>query len=281
MGKDFVYLASTSPRRRGLLHQIGVRFELVATAVDEARLPAETPAEYVVRVARAKAQAAHAVLGSAALVLAADTAVVLDERILGKPEDARAAERMLAALSGRTHRVFTAVALQGANRVETRLSSNEVRMRATTLAERRAYCASGEPLDKAGGYAIQGLAAVFIEHLAGSDSGVTGNEAAKIAQDGTIREGERVAGRLKLVRFESATDIERESGARFRARTDVEPVATEARVIGGSLEAANVTVVDRMASLVEISRAFEGLQRGISVLSNDIDGRAIAELGSR
>jgi flagellar basal body rod protein FlgG len=108
-----------------------------------------------------------------------------------------------------------------------------------------------------------------------------GTGAVKIAQDGTILEGEQVAGRLKLVRFDSATDIERESGARFRARTDVTPGATTARVIGGSLEAANVTVVDRMATLVEISRAFEGLQRGISVLSNDIDGRAISELGRR
>jgi flagellar basal-body rod protein FlgF len=110
---------------------------------------------------------------------------------------------------------------------------------------------------------------------------LTGNAPVKIAQDGTIREGERVAGRLKLVRFESATDIERESGARFRARPGVEPAATDARVIGGSLESANVTLVERMASLVEISRAFEGLQRGISVLANDIDGRAIAELGKR
>lgn len=174
MGKDFVYLASASPRRRELLRQIGVRFELAAAAVDEARMPDETPAEYVVRVARAKAEAAHAVHGAGALILAADTAVVLDDRILGKPEDARAAERMLAALSGRTHRVFTAVALQGDNRVETRFSSSEVRMRATTPGERRAYCASGEPLDKAGGYAIQGLAAIFIEHLAGSYSGVMG-----------------------------------------------------------------------------------------------------------
>src|SRR5690606_27524681 len=174
MGKDFVYLASASPRRRELLRQIGVRFEPAATAVDEARVPGETPAEYVVRVTRAKAQAAHAVLGRAALVLAADTAVVLDDRILGKPEDARAAEHMLASLSGRTHRVYTAVALQGDDRVETRFSSSEVRMRTTTLGERRAYCASGEPLDKAGGYAIQGLAAVFIEHLAGSYSGVMG-----------------------------------------------------------------------------------------------------------
>jgi flagellar basal-body rod protein FlgF len=102
-----------------------------------------------------------------------------------------------------------------------------------------------------------------------------------IGEDGTIREGERLAGRLKLVRFDAATDLERETGATFRARPDATPAVATARVIGGSLEAANVTVVDRMASLVEISRAFEGLQRGISVLSNDIDGRAITELGRR
>jgi flagellar basal-body rod protein FlgF len=109
-----------------------------------------------------------------------------------------------------------------------------------------------------------------------------GNGPVNIAADGTIREGEQVAGRLKLVTFASASDIERESGARFRARLDAVPAAAAtARIIGSSLESANVTVVDRMASLVEISRAFEGLQRGISVLSNDIDGRAIAELGRR
>jgi flagellar basal-body rod protein FlgF len=108
-----------------------------------------------------------------------------------------------------------------------------------------------------------------------------GTGTVNIGQDGTIRAGEQVAGRLKLVRFNAASEIEREAGARFRARPDVTPGAATARILGGSLEAANVTVVDRMASLVQISRAFEGLQRGISVLSNDIDGRAITELGRR
>jgi flagellar basal-body rod protein FlgF len=108
-----------------------------------------------------------------------------------------------------------------------------------------------------------------------------GTGTVNIGQDGTIRDGERVAGRLKLVRFGAASEIEREAGARFRARPEVTPGAATARILGGSLEAANVTVVDRMASLVQISRAFEGLQRGISVLSNDIDGRAITELGRR
>ena len=103
----------------------------------------------------------------------------------------------------------------------------------------------------------------------------------KIAEDGTVREDDALAGRLKVVTFNAAGDIARESGARFRAADSVTPAPSEARVVGGSLEAANVSVVDRMAALTEISRAFEGLQRGISVLANDIDGRAISELGRR
>ena len=107
-----------------------------------------------------------------------------------------------------------------------------------------------------------------------------GNEPAIIEEDGTIRAGATVAGRLKVVTFDEA-GIERESGARFRAAAGITPRPSSARVIGGSLEAANVTVVDRMATLTGITRAFEGLQRGISVLANDIDGRAIAELGRK
>lgn len=103
-----------------------------------------------------------------------------------------------------------------------------------------------------------------------------------IAEDGTIRTGETVAGRLKVISFKAPEDAERESGARFRAAADRTPeAATDVRVVAGSLESANVTVVDRMAALTEISRAFESLQRGISVLANDIDGRAITELGRR
>lgn len=103
----------------------------------------------------------------------------------------------------------------------------------------------------------------------------------KIEENGAIRVGDAVAGRLKVVNFDAPQDIERESGARFRAAPNATPGAASARVVGGSLEAANVSVVDRMAALTEITRAFEGLQRGISVLSNDIDGRAITELGRR
>ena len=104
----------------------------------------------------------------------------------------------------------------------------------------------------------------------------------KIGEDGTIRVNGTVAGRLKVVTFNAPGEIERESGARFRAASGVTPVdATDPRVVGGSLEAANVSVVERMATLTEITRAFEGLQRGISVLANDVDGRAITELGKR
>ena len=118
--------------------------------------------------------------------------------------------------------------------------------------------------------------------VVGDDGPITlGNGPVKIAEDGTIRENDVVAGRLKVVTFNATGDIERESGARFRAAPGITPAASQAQLVGGSLEAANVSVVDRMAALTEISRAFEGLQRGISVLANDIDGRAISELGRR
>jgi flagellar basal body rod protein FlgG len=108
-----------------------------------------------------------------------------------------------------------------------------------------------------------------------------GNGLVKIGTDGTIEAGGVLAGRLKVVAFDAPEDLARESGARFRAAPGVTPAASTARVIGGSLESANVSVIERMATLTEITRAFEGLQRGISVLANDIDGRAIAELGRR
>jgi flagellar basal-body rod protein FlgF len=108
-----------------------------------------------------------------------------------------------------------------------------------------------------------------------------GPGAISIAEDGSIRTGETVAGRLKVVTFAADGDIERESGARFRAATEATPMAANTRVVGGSLEAANVSVVDRIAALTEIRRAFEGLQKSITLLSTDIDGRAINELGRR
>jgi septum formation protein len=178
MRKDFVYLASASPRRSELLRQIGVPFEVRPAAIAEDPLPGEAAAAYVQRLASEKAATVWRALEQGAEpprpVLAADTAVVLDGRVLGKPADTAQAEAMLAELSGRAHRVLTAVTLKTHEAADTLLSESEVRFRATTAAERRAYCASGEPFDKAGGYGIQGRAAVFVEHLRGSYSAVVG-----------------------------------------------------------------------------------------------------------
>jgi septum formation protein len=170
-----VYLASRSPRRRELLEQVGVRYAVVDVEVDERHVPGEAPAAYVRRVATEKALAGDAALGlPAARVLAADTAVILGNAILGKPRDAADARRMLGALSGREHRVLSAVALAAHGECRTALSESRVWMRETSAAERAAYAATGEPLDKAGGYAIQGLGAVFVQRLEGSYSGVMG-----------------------------------------------------------------------------------------------------------
>jgi septum formation protein len=176
MKKDFVYLASASPRRSELLRQIGVPFEVRPADIPEAQRAGESAEALVLRLAEQKADAVwrRVPAGERRPVLAADTAVVLDERVLGKPADAAEAEAMLAALSGRTHRVLTAVALRWGDAAETLLSSSEVRFRATTAEERAAYCRSAEPFDKAGGYGIQGRAAMFVEHLSGSYSGVVG-----------------------------------------------------------------------------------------------------------
>lgn len=175
MSRDFIYLASASPRRRELLDQIGVRYEVRPASIDERVRAGEAPAAYVERLAAAKAAAVRrAVADAARLVLAADTAVVVDERVFGKPADERDALTMLETLSGRTHRVLSAVALEGADGVETALSVSEVRFRLMTAVERAAYCRTGEPYGKAGAYAIQGLGAAFVEHLSGSYSAVMG-----------------------------------------------------------------------------------------------------------
>jgi septum formation protein len=176
MSLDFVYLASGSPRRRELLQQIGVSFRVVGTAVDEAVRLAETAWTYVLRLAAAKAEAGweRSRDGTDVPVLAADTAVVLDGRILGKPADGQDALGLLAQLSGRTHEVLTAVALRTANGVQSRISRSEVTFRSIAAGEARAYWETGEPSDKAGAYAIQGLGAIFIADLRGSYSGVMG-----------------------------------------------------------------------------------------------------------
>ncbi|SFP87672.1 Maf family protein [Pseudomonas borbori] len=171
-----LYLASGSPRRRELLTQIGVLFSPLSVPIDENSLPEEPPRAYVERLARAKAQAGLAALADPgdAVVLGADTAVILDGRILGKPLDRDEAVATLSALSGREHLVLTAVALASTTRVAARVVGTRVRFRLLTRAEIEAYWATGEPRDKAGSYAIQGLAAVFVSQLHGSYSAVVG-----------------------------------------------------------------------------------------------------------
>jgi septum formation protein len=176
-GRSFLYLASRSSRRR-LLAQLGIPHEALGIEVDECWDGREAPRRYVCRMAMAKAEAGGSLLGVApAPVLAADTAVVLDGVILGKPEGPDEALAMLACLSGRCHEVQTAVALwlpSAHASLGPVLSMSRVCFRPLTVSEQREYVASGEPDGKAGGYAIQGIAAAFIERLEGSYSGVMG-----------------------------------------------------------------------------------------------------------
>jgi septum formation protein len=184
MTPDFIYLASQSPRRAQLLGQLGVRHALLLATPDEdaesleAVLRGESPTRYVQRVTALKLDAAVARrerLGlSPAPILCADTTVALGRAILGKPEDAQDAGRMLASLSGRTHRVLTAVALQAGDSRHAALSVSQVRFAPIDTARIAAYVATGEPLGKAGAYAIQGRAAGFIAHISGSHSGIMG-----------------------------------------------------------------------------------------------------------
>ena len=181
-----IYLASRSPRRRELLAQIGVRFHLLLfrdkpetdAELDEAALEGEAPAAYVERVARAKALAGWKRLEQRnlprAAVLAADTTVALEGRILGKPADRREAAAMLAELSGLRHQVLTAVAVKHEAQFESVLSVSDVEFKPLAADEIRQYCATGECDDKAGAYAIQGRAAQFVVELRGSFSGVMG-----------------------------------------------------------------------------------------------------------
>ncbi len=165
-------LASQSPRRAELLHQIGVDFRVEPAHIDETPHPGESPADYVVRMALEKARAVHS-RHPGERVLGADTSVILDNRILGKPADREEGIAMLLALGGREHQVLTAVALAGAHQGQA-LSASRVRFRPIGHAEAARYWATGEPADKAGGYAIQGLGAVFVEHIEGSYSGIMG-----------------------------------------------------------------------------------------------------------
>lgn len=176
MAKNFIYLASASPRRRELLKQIGVPFQVLASGISEIRRDRETPEAYVARMAGDKADDVwqRVAAREPAPVLAADTAVVVDDEVFGKPADESEALAMLARLSGRSHTVLTAVALRWQSDRDGHLSRSEVRFRATTELERKAYCLTGESYDKAGGYAIQGLGGLFVEYLAGSYSAVMG-----------------------------------------------------------------------------------------------------------
>lgn len=175
-GTACIYLASQSPRRAELLRQLGLRYKIVVAPVDESPKPNESPEGYVERLARDKIAAALIQLGArpSAPLLAADTAVAIDGRILGKPCDRGDALTMLAQLSGREHRVLSCVALWTQSGTRTALSVSRVRFRALSPPEAAAYWDSGEPADKAGAYAIQGRGALFIEHLDGSYSGVMG-----------------------------------------------------------------------------------------------------------
>jgi len=181
-----IYLASRSPRRRELLGHIGVKFHLLlfrnrpgaAPDIDEAPQPGEDPRDFVMRLARAKAAIGWKRMLERNLphapVLAADTTVALEGRIFGKPASRADAESMLAALSGKRHEVLTAVALQYDDQVETALSVSDVQFRELAAEEIREYVATGESDDKAGAYAIQGRAALFVAEIRGSQSGIVG-----------------------------------------------------------------------------------------------------------
>lgn len=181
-----LYLASRSPRRRDLLKQIGVRFEPLLLRLapgrpidaDELQQPGEAADRYVERIAHEKAEAALRAVAMRSLlpkpVLAADTVVIVDGEVLGKPANPGEAIAFMQRLSGRSHEVRTAVALAASGPIHAATSVSRVSFRKLTDAEIARYCASGEPYDKAGGYAIQGMAALFIERLEGSYSGVMG-----------------------------------------------------------------------------------------------------------
>lgn len=183
-----LYLASQSPRRRQLLEQIGEQFAVIRVEVPELRAPGESPEAYVSRVARDKALAGLATLDQASgrHVIGADTEVVLEDEVFGKPADPEVAAAMLRRLSGRTHTVISAVWLVGAQREASAICLSQVRFAKLDESTIAAYVATGEPFGKAGGYAIQGLGASLIEHLQGSYSGVMGLplfETAKLLAD--------------------------------------------------------------------------------------------------
>ncbi len=167
---SLIHLASTSPRRREILETLGIEFDVIPVETDESPLQGETPREMVLRLAIAKADAAT----HGKFVLAADTIVVLDDRVLGKPRDSDDGVEMLLALSGRTHSVMTGVALKTPSETRAVLSTTDVQFREIGRDEAYRYWQSGEPCDKAGAYGIQGLGGVFVKAIEGSYSGVMG-----------------------------------------------------------------------------------------------------------
>lgn len=171
-----LYLASRSPRRQELLRQVGVRFAIVSADIDERRRPGQAPADYAVATALAKARAGVQAVPApgSAPVLGADTDVVIDGEILGKPANRAQALAMLQRLAGRTHEVYSGVAILQGAREQTALSVTRVTFGPISAAQAQAYWDTGEPADKAGAYAIQGLGARFVKSIEGSYSGVMG-----------------------------------------------------------------------------------------------------------
>ena len=191
-----IYLASKSPRRRELLRQIGIEFELLLSdkEVDEQVLPNEKPADYVARVTRDKLLSARQIMLQRQLparpLLAADTTVVVDDLILGKPTDFKQAVEMITLLSGRTHQVLTSIAVAWQEQMWQITQYSDVAFDDLTDEAIRGYCATQEPYDKAGGYGIQGLASIFIKDIAGSHSGIMGLplfETAQLLQKAGVR----------------------------------------------------------------------------------------------
>ena len=171
-GTPTLHLASTSPRRREILASIGQPFDVVPVDVDETPRASESPEDMVLRLSVAKAQAAE--IGAGGVALGSDTAVVVDDRVLGKPRDQEDCLEMLGRLSGRAHRVLTGVALSCPQGTSTAFSETDVYFREISRDEALAYWQSGEPRDKAGAYAIQGLGGAFVERIEGSYTGVVG-----------------------------------------------------------------------------------------------------------
>ncbi len=173
-----IYLASQSPRRKALLQQIGVSFQQLNCAIDESLLPDELACDYVLRMAVEKSKSGWNTILNKDLpvypLLAADTSVVLDNRVLGKPENPEHACDMLMGLSGKSHTVMTAVAVTDGTVTKTDVSVSQVKLATLSKSQISHYVSTGEPLDKAGSYAIQGLGGAFVEHMSGSYTGVVG-----------------------------------------------------------------------------------------------------------